>query len=260
MATRIAVMPSAAHIGELVAREILDRAREAERFTVGFPAGRTAAPVAEALSRIAHEDGIRLDSLSIVMMDEYVTGRPGAWEPLPTTEPHSCIGWAQRNLVAPLEDLGFRRTGFLAPDPNHPEQFAQTILATGGIDLFLLASGQGDGHVALNPPGTSRGARTRIVQLLDSTRRDNLSTFPSLRTLADVPTHGVTIGTADLVDLSRSVAMLLWGANKAYAFDRISRAHTYDPLWPATIVHECHNPVIYADEEAADSSPREGVS
>jgi glucosamine-6-phosphate deaminase len=53
--------------------------------------------------------------------------------------------------------------------------------------------------------------------------------------------------------------MLLWGENKSYAFDRITRADRYDPLWPATIVHDCRNAGIYADEEAAQTSEREGV-
>ena len=179
--------------------------------------------------------------------------------PVPHT-PHSCIGWAQRNLLAPLRDLGASSRSLIAPDPNQPSAFERDVLAEGGIDLFLLASGQGDGHVALNGPGTPREARTRVVSLPESTRRDNQSTFPHLRSLGDVPTHGVTIGTAELAALSRSVLMLLWGPNKSYAFDRISHATGYDPAWPATIVHDCRNPQIYADHEAAQSARREGVS
>lgn len=260
MSTPITVMSSPADIGERVATGMLERMRSAGRLVVGFPAGRTATPVAKALSRLAHDGGVRLDQLWIVMMDEYVTGGPGSWTALPTSAPHSCIGWALRNLVSPLADLGMDAGRLIAPDPSDPPRFASAILERGGIDLFLLASGQGDGHVALNPPGTSRHARTRIVELELSTRMDNVSTFPNLRTVDDVPTHGVTIGPADLVDLSRSVAMLLWGTHKAYAFDRVRRASTFDPSWPATIVHDCHNPVIYADESAANSARTEGVS
>ena len=259
MPTPIAVLPTPSDIGCVVAQGILDQLRTTGRATVGFPAGRTATPVAAALTMLAHEQNARLDGLSIVMMDEYVTGQPGAWHVLPSAEPHSCIGWAHRNLVSPLSDLGMCADRLVTPDPNAPERFREAIETIRGIDIFLLASGQSDGHVALNPPGTPRTARTRIVRLDDSTRRDNLSTFPTLRSLADVPTLGITIGTGDLADLSRRVAMLLWGRDKAYAFECITRAHTYDPTWPATIVHDCQNPVIFADTEAAHSSPKEGV-
>jgi glucosamine-6-phosphate deaminase len=260
VATPITVMSSAAEIGEVVAQRILDRLAAADRYVVGFPAGRSATPVAAALNRLAHEQGVRVDGLQVVMMDEYVAGQAGQWKLLSPDTPHSCIGWAQRNLVAPLEDLGLRPANLIAPDPNETEALEREVLALGGIDLFLLASGQGDGHVALNGPGTPRDASTRVVKLPESTRRDNVSTFPNLQSLADVPTYGVTIGTAELAELSHSVVMLLWGRNKAYAFDRVRQADSYDPLWPATIVHDCRNALIYADEEAALKSEREGVS
>ncbi|TCC55107.1 hypothetical protein E0H73_36530 [Kribbella pittospori] len=259
MATPITVMPSAAEIGEVIAQHILEQLATAERYVVGFPAGRSATPVAAALDRLAHESGLIVDNLRIVMMDEYVTGRPGDWKLLSADTPHSCLGWAQRNLLDPLADLGLRPAHLIAPDPNEPAAFEKELIDGGGIDVFLLASGQGDGHVALNGPGTPRNAPTRVVELPESTRRDNVSTFPSLLSLEDVPTYGVTIGTAELAALSRSVVMLLWGPNKAYAFDRIRRADSYDPAWPATIVHDCHNARIYADEQAAQSE-REGVS
>ena len=252
MTTQITVVPDAARLGEAVAQRILDRLTAGSAI-IGFPAGRSATPVAAALK----QSGARLDGLQIVMMDEYVTRQGSRWELLDPNTPHSCIGWARRNLLDPL---GLGPTSLLTPDPNQPEAFKQQILDRGGIDLFLLASGQGDGHVALNGPGTPRHAPTRVVELPESTRRDNMSTFPHLQSPADVPAYGVTIGTAELVELSHSAVMLLWGENKAYAFDRITRADSYDPLWPATIVHDCRNPLIYADEEAAQKSEREGVS
>jgi glucosamine-6-phosphate deaminase len=244
-------MPDAAHLGDAVARQIIDLLAANGRAVIGFPAGRSATPVAAAL----RQSGARLDGLQVVMMDEYVTKQGARWELLNPHTPHSCIGWAQRNLLGPL-GLG----PAITPDPNEPAAFKQQIVDNGGIDLFLLASGQGDGHVALNGPGTPRHAPTRVVELPESTRRDNVSTFPNLQSLADVPAYGVTIGTAELAELSHSAVMLLWGANKADAFDRISQADRYDPLWPATIVHDCRNALIYADEAAAQKSEREGVS
>jgi glucosamine-6-phosphate deaminase len=260
VATPITVLSSADQIGEAVAQQILDRLTTTDRYVVGFPAGRSATPVAAALNRLSHQGGVRVDGLQVVMMDEYVTGQAGRWKLLSPDTPHSCLGWAHRNLLEPLADLGLRPTSLIAPDPNEPGAFEREVLALGGIDLFVLASGQGDGHVALNAPGTPRNAPTRVVKLPESTRRDNVSTFPNLQSLADVPTYGVTIGTAELAELSHSVVMLLWGPNKAHAFDRIRRADSYDPMWPATIVHDCRNALIYADEQAAHKSEREGVS
>ncbi|WP_427891496.1 6-phosphogluconolactonase [Kribbella sp. GL6] len=257
MTTPITVLPDATDLGEAVARLILEQLTAAGRAVIGFPAGRSATPVAAALVRLAHQTGARMDGLQVVMMDEYVTSQGGRWHLLSSDTPHSCIGWAERNLLTPLR---LSPASLITPDPNNPEDFRQGVLDRGGIDVFLLASGQGDGHVALNGPGTPRHAPTRVVELPESTRRDNVSTFPNLRSLADVPQYGVTIGTAELAELSHSAVMLLWGSNKADAFDRISSADQYDPLWPATIVHDCRNALIYADEAAAQKPAREGVS
>jgi glucosamine-6-phosphate deaminase len=248
-------MPDAADLGDAVARRIVDQLETAGRAVIGFPAGRSATPVAAALGRLTGQRS--MNGLQVVMMDEYVTRQADRWELLSPQTPHSCIGWAQRNLLGPL---GLGADNLITPDPNEPEAFREQILELGGIDLFLLASGQGDGHVALNGPGTPVDAPTRVVELPDSTRRDNVSTFPNLQSLADVPAYGVTIGTAELAELSHSAVMLLWGSHKARAFDRIRQADRYDPLWPATIVHVCRNAFIYADEAAAQESQREGVS
>ena len=80
------------------------------------------------------------------------------------------------------------------PDPADPEEYDKRIADVGGIDLFLLASGTSDGHVAFNPAGTPVGTRTRVVGLTEQTRRDNLTTFPTFGGLDEVPLYGVTVG------------------------------------------------------------------
>jgi glucosamine-6-phosphate deaminase len=108
-----------------------------------------------------------------------------------------------------------------------------------------------DGHVAFNPPGTERSARTRIVRIADKTRNDNLGTFPDFKGIDEVPTHGVSVGPATMVDVSAIVIMQLIGEHKAQAFQRISAATNYQSDWPSTIVRECKNYYILADKAAA---------
>ena len=50
MPTPIAVLPTPSDIGRVIAQGILDQLRTTGRATVGFPAGRTATPVAAALT------------------------------------------------------------------------------------------------------------------------------------------------------------------------------------------------------------------
>ena len=137
------------------------------------------------------------------------------------------------------------------PDPAVAAGYDMRLADAGGIDLFLLASGAGDGHIAFNPPGSPRDSRSRVVELAAQTRRDNLATFPDFKSLDEVPTHGITIGIASIADLSKAATMIVWGEGKRAACRRISEAKAYDPSWPATIVVECRNAELHADRDAA---------
>ena len=138
------------------------------------------------------------------------------------------------------------------PDPSAPEAYDRRLATVGGIDLFLLASGAGDGHVAFNPPGSPRDSSSRIVELAEQTRRDNLATFPDFKSIAEVPSHGITIGIASIAELSKAAVMIVWGEGKRIAFRRLSQASAYDPSWPATIAVECLNAELHADRNAAN--------
>lgn len=116
--------------------------------------------------------------------------------------------------------------------------------------FFILASGASDGHVAFNPPGSARDSRTRIIQLSDDTRRDNLQTFPAFGTLAAVPSHGISVGIDTIASAKESV-MIVWGSGKRLTLARMKRAERYEPDWPATVIHECEVGEILADAEAA---------
>src|SRR5581483_4896316 len=162
-----------------------------------------------------------LPQTTVVMMDEYV--------PVPPTTAHySCRGFAERELDA---------ADVWVPDPDDPERYDERIEAAGGIDVFLLASGASDGHVAMLGPGAPREGVTTVVELAETTRRDNLATFPEFDSLDDVPTHGVSVGLTTIMR-ARSLRLVIHGPDKRAATDRLLSLDAYDPEWPASIVHE----------------------
>jgi len=214
--TEVRRFDDAAALGRALAREIAD----ARPSLLGCPAGRSLLSTYRALA------GSSLDA-TIVMMDEYVpVPPPGAH--------HSCRGFALREIAAPL---GLPAERVWLPDPDDPAAYDERIAAAGGIDLFLLASGASDGHVAMLGPGSPRDGRTSLVDLAETTRRDNLRTFPEFASLDEVPHRGVSVGLG-VIGEARALRLVLHGEDKRRAVDRLLALDAFDPAWPASIVHD----------------------
>jgi len=255
------VYETPADVGMELAGRIVAGIRAANRdgrpYVLGCPGGRSAMPVYEALADRLAADPLDCSQLVIAMMDEYLLrGAGGELTPPPSAAHFSCRGFGEREILGRInaglpEAYRVRPENFWIPDIAAPADYDRRLAEAGGVDLFLLASGAGDGHIAFNPPGSARESRSRIVELAEQTRRDNLATFPDFRSLDEVPSHGITIGIASLADLSKSVAMIVWGEGKQKAYRHLSTAKSYDPAWPATIAVECRSSMLYADRSAA---------
>jgi glucosamine-6-phosphate deaminase len=190
------------------------------------------------------------------MMDDYVVPTAGGYEFCPAEAHYSCRRFAEEEIravfnrgLAPAMQL--KRENVWFPDPARPQTYDERIQAAGGVDLFLLASGATDGHVAFNPPGTPADKATQIVPLANTTRHDNLATFPQFRSLAEVPAHGVSVGLGTIARLSREVLLVLHGAGKAPAFRQLVRCDGFTPRWPASIVFRCKGARILVDQIVA---------
>ncbi|MGQ3213097.1 MAG: 6-phosphogluconolactonase [Shinella sp.] len=248
-----------AALGEHLATRILAELRAANAagrpYVLGCPGGRSPMPVYEALERQLAADPVDCTRLVVAMMDEYLLSSAEGLLPPPASAHYSCRGFGEREIVGRINralpaELRMPVENFRMPAFGAPEAYDADLTTLGGIDLFLLASGAGDGHIAFNPPGSARDSRTRIVTLAEQTRRDNLATFPEFRGLDEVPTHGLTVGIGSIATLSKAVAMIVWGDGKREAFRRLSTASAYNPSWPATIAVECRNAELHADAAA----------
>jgi len=255
------VFDTPADLGGRAARMIADglvAARDAGRpYVLGCPGGRSASSTYAALAGLVRTERLALDQLIVVMMDDYlVLGPDGTLVHELAQAPHSCIRFGREEIVRALDEAAAPGRGVGAdhlwfPDPADPAGYDDRIRDAGGIDLFLLASGSSDGHVAFNSRGAPRDSGTRVVELPDSTRRDNLATFPSFGgELARVPRHGVTVGIETIAATSASVAMLVHGREKGRAAAHLLGADGYDPSWPATVFVECAKPHLFLDSDA----------
>jgi glucosamine-6-phosphate deaminase len=171
------------------------------------------------------------------MMDEYVGARPDAH--------FSCTRFAREEIAEPLG-----AGEVWVPDVADPGAYDARIADAGGIDLFLLASGASDGHVAFVPPGSPREGRTSVIPLATSTRLDNLTTFPEFDSLDDVPLHGVSVGLGTIGEAG-ALRLVLHGAGKRAATERLLALDGFDPSWPASLIHDHPDAQVWIDKEAA---------
>jgi glucosamine-6-phosphate deaminase len=240
----VRVFDDAETLGHALADEILARyARGGRRFLLGCPGGRSLRSTYRALAC----RGEPLDRLVVVMMDEYVVD--GA--PAPRDAHFSCRAFAQREIAGPLR---VAESNVLVPDPGDAAAYDERIAVLGGIDLFLLASGASDGHVAFLPPGSPLDGRTSNVEVAESTRRDNVATFPEFANVSEVPTHGVSVGLGT-IRAAKALRLVLHGRDKHAAAARVLGLDRFDPSWPASVVHTHADAEIWLDREAASSPP-----
>ena len=208
--------PDADELGRTLAAELA----AARPRLLGCPGGRSL--------RTTYRHLPELPETTLVLMDEYV--------PVPPASAHySCRGFGERELP-PARELW-------VPDPEAPHAYDERIAAAGGIDVFLLASGASDGHVAMLGPGAPREGRTAVVELAETTRRDNLRTFPEFASIDAVPRRGVSVGLQTIMD-ARALRLVIHGEDKRDAIEHLLQLDGYDPQWPVSIVHEHENAEI----------------
>ena len=168
---------------------------------------------------------------------------------------YSCTGFSKKvikkliNFKKPLTHRLKDQNIFL-PTIIKPSAYDQLIQKLGGIDIFLLASGSSDGHVAFNNSKTSIIKKTHIIKLSDKTRRDNMKTFPKFKSFSNVPKYGITVGLGTISQLTKLAIIVLSGKEKRLAVQNIIYRKTFSNKWPSTIIHKCKKKLIYVDQSA----------
>lgn len=253
------VFDTAEALGRHAAEVILARWLRSARpyLTLGCPGGRSPRSTYDALADLAGEADVDGRRVHLVMMDDYVERAGGVWRACPAEAHYSCARFGEmeiRRLLNTRLSRPIPRENLHLPDPADPLRYERTIADLGGLDVFLLASGASDGHVAFNPPGAALSERTRRVELAETTRADNVATFPGFASAADVPRFGVTVGPGSILAHARAALMILIGSDKGLALRRIRQAEGYDPDWPASIVNLCRDSAVLADSAAFRAS------
>lgn len=128
---------------------------------------------------------------------------------------------------------------------SYCKQYDKAILEAGGINLQLLGIGS-NGHIGFNEPSDSFSKGTQVLDLTESTIKDNSRFFDSID---EVPTKAITMGIETIIG-ARKILVIASGKNKARAvYDAIKGP--VDPKMPASILQKHKDVLFIIDEEAA---------
>lgn len=112
-------------------------------------------------------------------------------------------------------------------------------------DIQLLGLGS-NGHIAFNEPGTPFGSTTHVVELAESTVKDNARLFDDI---SEVPRKAFTMGIRQIMQ-AKKILILASGANKADAVCKMVKGEVTERV-PASVLRLHPDCVLIADREAA---------
>ena len=112
-------------------------------------------------------------------------------------------------------------------------------------DIQLLGLGS-NGHIAFNEPNTPFDSTTHVVNLTESTIKDNSRLFESI---LEVPKQAYTMGLKTIMQ-AKKILILASGANKAEAVYKTVKSEITEAV-PASILQTHPDCTMIVDNEAA---------
>ena len=237
----ILIRPTAAHVARLVARLVLDRARQTPDLVLGCATGRTMEAVYDELVA-GHDAGLAdLTRLRTFNLDEYVG--------LAADDPRSYHHYMRVRLfdrVGLSPERSRLPDGVAADLPAEARAYEAAIAAAGGIDVQLLGMGE-TGHIGFNEPLSALMSRTREKALTPTTRAQNADMFGGDPDA--VPRRALTMGVGTILE-AREVLLVVTGAGKAEMLARATEGPITAAISATALQLHPHCKVI-VDEAAA---------
>lgn len=204
---KIITVNTSQDVGEAAALVLASVVRDNPSAAIGFATGSSPMPLYEATARM----DLNLNRIRGFALDEYIgldAGHDQSYARVLQREVVNRLGLAPSQMNIP--------NGSASDPEQESEDFENGIRATGGIDLQILGIGS-NGHLAFNEPPSSFASRTRVVELAQSTRRDNARFFGSIEA---VPHFAISQGVATILE-AKKLLLMAHGTSKA---DAVARA------------------------------------
>mgnify|MGYP001624362795 FL=1 len=206
---------------------------------LGLATGTTPLGLYKKLIADHKKNGTSYKHIRAVNLDEY--------KGLPPEHNQSYAYFMRKNLFEHL-DIDFENTYIengIAENEEEECKRYDNLLKSMRQDIQLLGLGS-NGHIAFNEPNTSFDSTTHIVDLTESTIKDNSRLFASIE---EVPKQAYTMGLKSIMQ-AKKILILASGENKAEAVYKTVKGEVTEAV-PASILQKHNDCILIVDKAAA---------
>ena len=207
---------------------------------IGLATGSTPIGLYKNMIKDHNENGTSYKKIKTVNLDEYAG--------LDVNSDQSYVYFMRDNLFNHI-DIDLKNTNIengKAADREAECARYNALLENMQQDIQVLGIGS-NGHIAFNEPGTPFGSVTHIVDLTESTIKDNSRLFKSID---EVPRQAFTMGLKNIMN-AKKILILANGANKAKAVYGLVKGEVTENV-PASILQLHPDCTLVCDEAAAE--------
>lgn len=225
-------------MSEEALKVVLEVVKGNEGSVLGLATGSTPLGLYAKMAQDHKENGTSYAECRAVNLDEYVG--------LDASSYQSYVYFMRENLFKHI-DIKLENTHIpngKAPDKNAECARYNALLGELRQDIQVLGIGS-NGHIAFNEPGTAFDSVTHIVDLAESTIKDNSRLFNSID---EVPRQAFTMGLSNIMN-SKRILILANGEGKANAIRELVHGEIREEV-PATILRNHPDCILICDEAA----------
>lgn len=217
---------------------VLDVVKANDTAVLGLATGSTPLGLYAKMAQDHKENGTSYAQCRAVNLDEYVG--------LDASSDQSYVYFMRENLFKHI-DIKLENTHIpngKASDKNAECERYNALLGELRQDIQVLGIGS-NGHIAFNEPGTAFDSVTHIVDLAESTIKDNSRLFNSID---EVPRQAFTMGLSNIMN-AKKILILANGEGKANAIRELVLGETREEI-PASILRNHPDCILICDEAA----------